>query len=930
MNNGQKTILLLNITAADAGSFYSLIGENANFIKADSVDSALRILSETSVDLILTDASKRSALLRKTVSDDSISSIPVLSVERSFSYGTPISLFDKETEERLLKNIDETMEELERNRYYERFAYDALPVAIIMYYLDWRPMPYISGNLFLLFGYSTEEVLQMQQNGLGGLVNADDLAKANRNLSESHAQGKDRVVNEYRMYKKDGSVAYVQEIASRFSDEDGSIGYISVLTDITERHKMLEQLRFNERVMRTVSEHSERVIYYYDIAKDELRSVNVDVAMRAGLADFCVDPMNTLDALSLVHTDCNNSLGILFNDIKSGKKSGSMKLHMTCLDGIDRWFDLCYTSAADSSGSTVGAVISLLDVTQQHDYEISYARYQQNLDNAILDESVFFEFDLTDNIVEKQVGKVEPFNEIYIDRPYTDTVNYMTENIGNRKEQRRIRTYLELDKLLAAYNSAQRRISDDWKITLDEGCYIWLHCSVQLVDDPYTGHIKMYMSLRDVTEKKLKQLNILHQAENDGLTGLYNRSTIENKIEESLLDGYENSVFIIIDLDDLKYINDTLGHAQGDRAICAISDELISTFKQIGIEGRLGGDEFLVFIPNYSDAESLDSLISGLLRRLTAITIGENDDRSLHCSIGISIADKDAHDFASLYKRADIALYHVKSNGKNDYAFFDESMLDVAYRYKSFEFTSFRKSTLFENLEFRRIMNAFALFYPQIVMSNVTKNTSCVLVSSGAFENKIPAESSMDDLSAAVSASIHPDFREKMLEATSRAGMLAAYESGKNAVYYHCRLNDTQNGEQRWIAFLTLFYKNDDGDICLLSLVRNATEHTIHHETSRVRLALELAAEAGIAFTCAVYPANNSYDIICGAYENIPAHGSFDEVLAPLCEMSLGDISKAVSNGQHCSCSFAGGEKTAHFALADAYSGEITMLVSFK
>ncbi len=726
----------------------------------------------------------------------------------------------KDLEELLLSKIDATNEELERRHHYEQFAYEAVPAAIVMYYLDWRPLPYINGNLFKLFGYSAEEIAEMHKDGLRSLVNADDLAAAQKILVNAVQNGIDRVTIEYRMYKKDGSQARVHEIASRFTDTDGSVGFISVFTDITEKYEMLEQLRSKERIMNIVGEHSGRIVYYYDIAGNELRAINPDDAIRGGLAELCVDPVNTLFDLSLIHPEYVVLLGDFINLIRSGEKNGSLKLNMTCLDGVDRWFDIRFTSLPNEQNQPVGAVISLLDITAQHDREISHERYRQTLDNALSNESVFFEIDLSANKVEKQLGVIAPFTKSFLGQPYTGIVEQLTEKISKRKEQRRIRAYLALEKLLDAYNSAQRRISDDWPITLDDGSKIWIHCSVQLVTDPYTKHIKMHMALSDVTEKKLKQLNILYQAENDGLTGLYNRGTIERKITESLNADYENSVFILIDLDDLKHINDSLGHAQGDRAICAVSDELISTFKRIGMEGRLGGDEFLVFLPNFADMSKLDRLLYDLLRRLTTIMIGEDNDNSIHCSFGISVADDKAHDFASLYKRADTVLYHVKRNGKNDFAYFAEDMINEDYRYKYADRPAADTNALLNNVEFCSIMEAMSVYYPQILLSNLSKNTMFVLADSNGFCSKLPHKGTFDGYMEKAITSLHSDSDVNVRSFITREALLSEYKNGHSYLCNKCRLIDDEKGNERWVYFVIVFYKNSDGDVCELAFIR--------------------------------------------------------------------------------------------------------------
>ncbi len=910
VNNEQKNVLLLNVSRSDAEQFSKLFAENTRYISVYDTASALELLRTKPIDLIITDSVSKSSLLHGST----LSGVAVLTVDRSFD--SPQS--DSVT---TLKASDQ----LEMSRYYERFVYEALPAAIIMYYLDWRPMPYLNGNLFLLYGYSKEDIDEIHENGLRGMVDENDLSAATEVLRRASDEGIDRITLEYRMYKKNGEPVRVQEVASRFVDEDGSVGFISVFTDVTDRYNMLEKLRHDEKIMSIVGEHSERVVYYFDVRKNELRSINVEFAVRCGLPDYCVDPVSTLTDLSLIQETYAQQLDEFLNRIRNGEREGSFKLFLTCIDGVDRWFDVRSTSMSDECGSVIGAVITLLDVTEQHDREISHARYQQTIDSALSNESVFFEFDITADLVEKQIGIIEPFTESFIDKTFTETANYLSENISKKKQQRRVNTYLTRENLLEAYKQEQRRISDDWPIQLEDGRKLWIHCSVQLVTDPYTEHIKLLMTLTDVTDAKLKQLNIIYQAENDGLTGLYNRATIESKITESLEADYRNSIFILIDLDDLKYINDVLGHAQGDRAICAISDELIATFKRIGMEGRLGGDEFLVFLPNFPEPENLDELLTALLRRLSNATVGENNDNSFHCSMGIALADENVHDFAALYKRADIALYHVKSNGGNDFTYFTDDMFGNDFRYKPYEFVAMKNSALFNNLEFRCMMSSLTNFYPQILLSNLSKNTISVLASAEGFGSFLPTESSIDNFINVAAEHLHPEFTESISAAVSREALLSSYENGKSYLYFHCRLKDSDN-LRRWIGVIIVFYKNADGDICGLTLIRRAEEKSVQRDVLRLQAALKVSLEHGVKTVWAIEPTAQTYETVAGAFPDIPLAGRFDDTLSPLCGLSLSRIKNNLDTHSTFSTT-AGNGFRADFTCSAGDDGEIIMVV---
>ena len=167
----------------------------------------------------------------------------------------------------------------------------------------------------------------------------------------------------------------------------------------------------------------------------------------------------------------------------------------------------------------------------------------------------------------------------------------------------------------------------------------------------------------------------LKQADYESMTGVLRRGAGEYKVRE-YLDNSDNKkgILIIVDLDDLKKINDTLGHRAGDEAIVGIANSLKSSFRSSDIIMRYGGDEFVVFVPE--EGNNLDPVMNRmgmLVKKVASVFIGENKERNIHCSIGYAtVIEGDT--FETLFSRADKALYHVKKNGKNNFASYSPEM----------------------------------------------------------------------------------------------------------------------------------------------------------------------------------------------------------------------------------------------------------------
>ena len=170
----------------------------------------------------------------------------------------------------------------------------------------------------------------------------------------------------------------------------------------------------------------------------------------------------------------------------------------------------------------------------------------------------------------------------------------------------------------------------------------------------------------------------LKKADYEFMTGVLRRGAGEYRIKDYLENAnHKNGIMIVVDLDDLKKINDTLGHRVGDEAIVGIADVLKSSFRQSDIILRYGGDEFVVFVPEEeNNLELMVDRIGTLVDKVASISVGEKKEKNIHCSIGYATTIE-GDSFDTLFSRADKALYYVKKNGKNNYAGYFPGMEDT-------------------------------------------------------------------------------------------------------------------------------------------------------------------------------------------------------------------------------------------------------------
>ncbi len=169
------------------------------------------------------------------------------------------------------------------------------------------------------------------------------------------------------------------------------------------------------------------------------------------------------------------------------------------------------------------------------------------------------------------------------------------------------------------------------------------------------------------------------EAGSDSMTGLANRASFEKAIREALASKKTKSCYLLmIDIDGLKGINDTLGHPSGDKAIGLVGKTLADKFVDADIVARIGGDEFAVLLTNRT-IDEVSNKVNGTISVLEGLKITAKTGCTLPltCSIGIAYRQPGQEDFDSIYHHADVALYSVKRSGKSSYAYYDSEMENV-------------------------------------------------------------------------------------------------------------------------------------------------------------------------------------------------------------------------------------------------------------
>ena len=188
-------------------------------------------------------------------------------------------------------------------------------------------------------------------------------------------------------------------------------------------------------------------------------------------------------------------------------------------------------------------------------------------------------------------------------------------------------------------------------------------------------------ALNELARENERMINIQNHIErlisHDSLTGLPNRNLAQRNFQKIYTQAKQQRQLlgiIFIDLDNLKPINDSLGHQAGDQILKEVALRLLSYTKKVDSVCRYGGDEFIVFLPNIESADQASQASLDILQLVSENYLYRNIEIFCTCSIGIALAPQDGEDLDTLIKKADIAMYHSKDSGRNSFRFFNPAI----------------------------------------------------------------------------------------------------------------------------------------------------------------------------------------------------------------------------------------------------------------
>lgn len=307
--------------------------------------------------------------------------------------------------------------------------------------------------------------------------------------------------------------------------------------------------------------------------------------------------------------------------------------------------------------------------------ELEYERSIKQITNEFY--ANIFEIDLTNN----KLLNAKSLKSIDLGQTangsYDACLKYLVQNtIAAESRKECLKTYSR-EHLIQEYKNGRTQISFQCLATgINKKNVFWLEINSRVFLNPATETLRCIIYCRNIDETKRQEIGLKEKAQQDSLTSLLNKKTAETMINDVFCTSDKDArhALLMLDLDNFKKVNDSLGHAFGDKVLVEFSQEMRRAFRGDDIIGRIGGDEFILLVRNYGRLETLQWRVLELCSKLVKTYVNGLEKYTVSASIGVSLFPEHGRTYKELQKKADNALYYSKGHGKNTFTFYKKEL----------------------------------------------------------------------------------------------------------------------------------------------------------------------------------------------------------------------------------------------------------------
>lgn len=453
--------------------------------------------------------------------------------------------------------------------------------------------------------------------------------------------------------------------------------YYIIWSEKKKAEQMNQELQIRDNIFQVAVSELESQVFLYDARKDEMKFLSNSSYEKIHLPQII---QNVSKELLKYFSETNQKtmehvLMEMFDDLKNGREESKRRMILTKGEQT-YYYGIKVIHFYNTSGEPIRSIGMIYDISENYEKELLLNREKKMRSFFMSDVIGVYEINVTLDKVMGQQG--EQYDS---DVTYTRILKEFVRKCVAEEFREEVCEKCSIANLRIRFLSGENNFIQEYKYLRKDKTTFWVACEMHLERDAQNGNLLAFVTVRDIDNKKRKELYLEERAIVDPLTKVYNRSAGTQYIVKALaeMNPGETSAFMLLDLDHFKRLNDTLGHMRGDDALKNVAEILMNHFRKYDIVCRLGGDEFVVFIQRIP-IEVLDRVLTSLLKKMELDYERGDVKVSITISAGVALVPEHGNIFEELYEKADQALYQVKNTTRNAYKIYEELLASIRGR----------------------------------------------------------------------------------------------------------------------------------------------------------------------------------------------------------------------------------------------------------
>lgn len=469
------------------------------------------------------------------------------------------------------------------------------------------------------------------------------------------------------------------QMVTLYNDEGEPVYAVGVRKDITEQVSFYHEKKYADLIASDLN-----FIYEANITHDKLLDFEPQWARNIHLGSISTfSELLTHIAQHYIHPEDmdvflqHQSKDFLLHSFEQGTRILTFEYRKKTPSSVYEWYEIRINLIQDTLNQDIHMRTYISNINERKNNEMRLAAEHMQYELIVSKSSLVYQINVSKKTIQLLQDNLNGRYDIFHGDYYTGSIDPSILALIHPLDKATIAYLISLDNIRYSYAHQDTELKQDYRKMDINGTYHWFRCTMQIFKDTQEEDLLCYVYIEDIHEEKEQELALIYRSQHDALTGFYTKNITSEKVDEFLGTPEAQSsthAFFIIDLDHFKEINDTFGHTFGDTVLAQTATKIRSLFRSNDIFGRIGGDEFVVFMKHIPSEMVILQKSQEICNYVSDVYEFNGESYGVTISIGVALYHSHGHCFNELYRHSDAALYVAKEQGRNRFALYYDGM----------------------------------------------------------------------------------------------------------------------------------------------------------------------------------------------------------------------------------------------------------------